>query len=340
MTPTRHRRLSLALAVALGAALALPTPSLATTVSRVFIEGFSGPAVTIGDSTGVADNLSVSGAQTTTVRVSSVAKTGPGPPITAGSGCSQTSATVVTCPAATFLIASLAGGADILSDATNLTVSLDGGAGNDRLLAGAGGGTINGGTGDDRLGGGPGADTERGGDGNDFVGGGTSDTGSDTLEGGAGFDTLQAADGVSDARIDCGTPGFIEGIVPGPDIAEIDLTPNEPAPVGCETVREGAKDQHPLVQVRRGSGRIRGGRVAIRLRCPKAAPGRRCAGRVSVKKGRSTLARGRYRISKGRTRTVRLRLGRRARGRVEVLTSERDTAGRPETTRTLIRLRP
>jgi RTX calcium-binding nonapeptide repeat (4 copies) len=339
MTSTRHRRLGLAVALALGAALALPAPSLATTVSRVLVEGFSGPAVTISDGTGVTDGLSVSGSQTTTVRVSSVSRTGAGSPITAGSGCSQTSATVVTCPAATFLLATLAGGADSLTDATNLTVSLNGGASNDRLFAGSGGGTINGSTGDDRLGGGPGADTERGGDGNDRVGGGTSDTGRDTLEGGAGFDRLDAADGVSDAKIDCGSPGFIEGIVPGPDVALTDLTAKEPTPVGCETVQEGAKDQHPLVQVRRGSGRIRRGRVAIRLRCPKAAPGRRCRGRVSVKKGRRTLARGRYRIRKGRTRTIRLRLRRRARGRVRVLTRERDTNGRPETTRTLIRLR-
>src|SRR3954447_8057890 len=98
MTPTRHRRLGLAVVIALGAALALPAPSLATTVSRIFVEGFSGPAVTISDGTGVTDSLSVTGSKTTTVRVSSVSRTGAGSPITAGSGCSQTSATVVTCP--------------------------------------------------------------------------------------------------------------------------------------------------------------------------------------------------------------------------------------------------
>ena len=325
--------------VVLCAGLALPAQVLATTVSRVFIEGFSGPAVTISDSTGVTDALSVSGSQATTVRVSSVGRTGPGAPITAGSGCGQTSATVVTCSGATFLLATLGARSDSLNDGTDLQVSLEGGEGNDRLIAGSGGGTVSGGAGDDTLDGGPGSDTERGGDGSDRVGGGTRDTGRDTLEGGSGFDTLDAADAVSDAKIDCGSPGFIEGIVPGPDIAKIDLTAKEPTPVGCETVQEGAKDQHPLVQVRRGSGRVRRGRVAIRLSCPRAAPGRRCAGTATVRKGKRTLARGRYNIRKGRTRTITFRLRRRALGRVRVLTRERDTTGRPETTQTLISLR-
>jgi Ca2+-binding RTX toxin-like protein len=337
--PIRHRRHAMVVAAALGATLALPASALATTVSRTFTEGFAGPSVNISDSAGVTDSLTVSGTRATTVKVSSVGKNGAGAAITAATGCTQTSATVVTCPGATFLLATLAGGSDFLGDSTDLEVSLNGGANNDRLFAGSGGGSLTGGAGDDTLKGGPGADTERGGDGNDRVGGGASDTGRDTLEGGNGFDTLDAADAVSDAKIDCGPPGFIEGIVPGPDVALIDLTAKEPQPVGCETVQEGAKDQHPLVQLRRGSGRIRRGSVAVRLQCPKAAPGRRCAGRVEVVKGRRTLARGRYRIRKGRTRTVKLKLRRRARGRAQVITHERDTHGRPETTQTLVNLR-
>lgn len=217
-------------------------------------------------------------------------------------------------------------------------MGLNGGSGNDRLTAGSGGGSLTGGTGNDTLNGRSGDDTERGGDGDDRVGGGVTDLGKDTLEGGNGFDTLDAADGVSDAKIDCGSPGFIEGISPG-DLALTDLTAKEPQPVGCETVQEGAKDQHPLVQVRRGSGRVRNGIVSVRLYCPSAAPGRRCAGTVRVVKSGRTVARGRYQIAKGRTRTIRLRLSGGGRGSAEVRTRERDTEGRPETTKTLIQLR-
>jgi Ca2+-binding RTX toxin-like protein len=442
-----------------GAALALPATVQATTVSLAFVE--LGTRVDIIDGSGVADSLVASGSTTAGVTVTSTGRP-TGRPITAGAGCVQTSATVVSCPAAQLMSATLAGGSDSVTNRTNLVASVDGGPDNDRLTAGFGTNTLEGGPGDDvllngenaaadnivrtisllgeegddlfdlsgnrqgpdtargglgfdtatysrrldqavtvtldntandgsrptktssenddvrlenvtgggqgdsltgsatanvlsggagndsllglagpdTLLGGPGNDIERGGGGGDLIGAleagdaAAQDPGRDTLEGADGFDFLHAADGVSDARIDCGPPTTEIG-----EVATIDLTPQEPQPVGCEVVQEGAKDQHPLVQVRRGSGRVRNRLVAVRLSCPRAAPGRRCAGRVRVVKSGRTLAGGRYRIRKGRRRTVRLRLRLRARGRAQVLTRERDTRGEPETTRTLIRLR-
>jgi hemolysin type calcium-binding protein len=467
MILTQHRRRDLVAAAALAVTLALPAPALATTVSRSTVEGI-GDFVGISDTAGVADGLVASGATTGGVTVTSVGREG-GAPITAGPGCTQTSSTVVSCPSAPLLLATLAGGADSLIDRTNLSESFDGGAGADRLTAGTGGGSIRGGTGNDILRnaetaaadgiaraltlrgddgndtldlsgnrsgrdtahggagldtatyarrldaavevalddiandgglppltlpgqpqqpgeqddvrsdvenvegggrsdfltgsagsnqlsgnagndtirglagsdallGGAGNDVERGGDGGDKVGALTAsdalaqDPGRDTLLGEGGFDILHAADGESDARIDCG-PGETEiG-----ELATIDLP--DPEPIACEVVQRGFRDQHPLVQVRPASGRIEAGSVAVRLACPAAAPGRRCAGTVKVVRKGQTLARGRYRIRKGRRATLNLPLSGGARGRAQVLTRERDTEGRPETTRTRIRLR-
>ncbi|WP_326937897.1 calcium-binding protein [Frateuria sp. Soil773] len=64
---------------------------------------------------------------------------------------------------------------------------INGGAGDDVILAGAGADTLNGGAGNDQLSGGAGADTLEGGDGNDTLYGGD---GSDNLSGGLGEDVL------------------------------------------------------------------------------------------------------------------------------------------------------
>jgi hypothetical protein len=338
MTRTVNSRLILVATATLVAALALTAPALATTVS--FGANEVGTTVDIVDGAGVTDNLTASGSTSAGVTVKSFGKPS-GRPITAGSGCTQTSATVVHCPPAVFLLATLAAGSDTLTDHTDLIDGLNGGSSNDRLFGGTGNGTLTGGAGNDTLIGGAGNDTERGGDGDDRIGALTAadavlqDPGWDTLDGGNGFDTIHAADGVRDTKIDCGTPGFIEGLIG--DVATIDLT--DPQPTLCESVQQGAKDQHPLVQVRRGSGRVAAGRVAVRLACPKAAPGKRCAGTVRVVRKGRTVARGRYRIKKGRRSTVKLRMRRSALGGAQVLTRERDTHGRLEKTRTLIRLR-
>jgi Ca2+-binding RTX toxin-like protein len=468
MTRTRHRRWDLAAVAVAALVLGLPAQALATTVSHQTVEGI-GEIVTINDGTGVTDNLAVAGAASSGVTVTSLGRP-TGTPITAGPGCSQTSPTVVSCPRASVLVATLAAGADTLIDRSNLVDSVNGGSGADRLTAGPGGGSLTGGTGNDllrnaetaaadgiarqltlsggdnndtldlsgnrsgrdtaqggagtdtatyarrldgRVGvaldniandgepgplslpgqpqqpgeqddvrsdvenlegggqsdsltgsgvanqlsgnagndtinglggsdvllGGPGNDTERGGEGGDRLGALTStdalaqDPGRDSMRGEGGFDILHAADGEPDTRIDCGTGESDIG-----ELATIDLT--DPVPIACEVVQEGFRDQHPLVQVSQRSGRVRRGLVAVRLACPRAAPGRRCAGKVTVVKRGRVVARGRYRIRKGRRSVVRLVLLRPGSGRAQVRTRELDTEGRPETTRTRIRLRP
>lgn len=323
------------MAAAACVALTLPAPALATTVSAGANE--IGTTVNIVDGTGVTDSLRASGSTSTGVKVTSTGRPA-GRPITAGTGCTQTSTTVVSCPGAQFLIATLGAGADSLTDSTDMIAGFNGGASNDRLIGGTGNGTLTGGPGDDTVVGGAGNDTERGGTGSDVIGAfsageaAAQDPGRDTLQGGDGFDFIHAADGLRDATIDCGPPTTEIG-----EVATIDLT--DPQPVLCEVVQQGFRDQHPLVQVRRGTGRVRGARVAVRLACPKAAPGKRCAGTVRVVKRGQTVAQGRYRIRKGRKRTVKLDLLGPAKGRAQLVTRELDTEGRPETTRTRIRLR-
>jgi Ca2+-binding RTX toxin-like protein len=83
---------------------------------------------------------------------------------------------------------SLTGG----DDAYGVADLLQGGAGNDTLVAGAGTNTLQGGDGDDLLTGNDDDDMLQGGDGNDTLLGGA---GNDTLDGGAGRDTLNGGDG-------------------------------------------------------------------------------------------------------------------------------------------------
>ena len=84
---------------------------------------------------------------------------------------------------------------------TPIPATLNGEAGNDYLVGGAGDDTINGGDGNDVLIGDGGNDTLNGGAGNDFMSGGggndtlNGDSGDDTLLGGSGDDTLNGDDG-------------------------------------------------------------------------------------------------------------------------------------------------
>jgi len=85
--------------------------------------------------------------------------------------------------------------------------TLNGGNGNDFLLAGTAGATLNGGNGDDTLNGGPGNDTLNGGAGNDTLVGdnttqffrpsGAQPSNQDTLNGGDGNDTLYPSNGTN-----------------------------------------------------------------------------------------------------------------------------------------------
>jgi hypothetical protein len=106
----------------------------------------------------------------------------------------------------------------------DVLTGFDGGAGNDRIVAGTAAVGISGGSGDDTLTGGAGADTISGGDGNDRITGGR---GADELSGGAGADrfvfsapdTFRRADsidafetGIDRILLDA---GVFEGLDPG-----------------------------------------------------------------------------------------------------------------------------
>ena len=212
---------------------------------------------------------------------------------------------------------------------------LSGGPGNDKLRGGAGSDTLLGGSGDD---------TERGDGGSDTLGAHparlgvfrlapSADSGVDTFDGGDGVDRIYSADGQADAQVACGDPDR-DG--PGGDSAALDLA--DRAPSGCERVQRAARDQFPVVRVL-AIGRTRGGSLPVRLGCPRRAPGLRCRGTVSVLRGGRTLGRIRYDLRGGRTRTVRVPLRRRGRGRAQLRTRERDARNMPETTATGFRLR-
>jgi Ca2+-binding RTX toxin-like protein len=332
-------RRSLALVSALAACLAvLPTAAWATTVSRDERDN-----VVIDDNTAVVDQVVVDGLFDEEIVVTSTN----GTPITALSPCTQASPTVAACPASVAdrvrgVKANLSGGDDTIVDqAGGVDVDFDGGDGNDTLTAGFGTDLLRVGPGDDRLNGnngndtlegGPGNDVEIGGNGDDRLGGadGTRailDTGADTFEGGNGSDLLFTADAVTDSAINCS----VRPVDSAFDFAGTDLV--DPRTRGCDLVQVAAKDQHPTVQVRGRTVSTRGGRAAVRLQCPRRAPGGRCDGTVTILKGRRVIARGNYRLRGAQSRTVRLRLRRRATGRAEIVTRERDTQGRPETTR-------
>ena len=379
---------------------ALPASAQAVTVSP-----FGGDLL-IEDTANVSDKLEIGGSRQAGYTVRST----DGRPVTAGQGCTQTNATTVTCGGDEVFVL-LAGGADVLTDRSDLagginmgdgndtvtdlnraalgstnttfeggpgsdtvsyrgrpeavTVTLDdltgdgaagevdnvrsdvekliGGNGADRLTGSAGDNllfgqrgndTLRGGAGNDGLVGGPDNDTEFGGPGDDTLGAQSrestfpDDIGTDRLIGEEGDDLLRTHDGIADSLIDCGGQAA--------DRAVIDLV--DPEPTGCTQVERAQKAQHPTVQVRGGVLEVRGGQVAVRLSCPRGAPGRRCVGVVEIRKGRRLVSSARYRLRAGRRRTVRLPVGR-VRGRAEVRTRERDTRGRPETTRTKVLLR-
>ena len=162
---------------ALAACLAvLPAAAAATTVSRDERD-----RIVIDDNAAVVDQITVDGLFDEEVVVTSTN----GTPITALSQCTQTSPTVVACPASLAnrvegIQANLSGGDDTIVDQSGIDVDFDGGDGNDTLTASAGTDLLRGGPGGDRLSGnngndtlegGPGDDVENGGNGNDRLGG-------------------------------------------------------------------------------------------------------------------------------------------------------------------------
>src|SRR5205823_2301903 len=117
-------------------------------------------------------------------------------------------------------------------------VSMDGGAGNDRLYGGDGNDTLSGGAGNDDVRGHAGADVLDGGDGNDTVNG---YSGADILHGGAGDDSL-APDAYEDPSADVVDGG------PGVDTVEGDYSSrfaSGPPPHVTFTLAGGADDGRP-----------------------------------------------------------------------------------------------
>jgi hypothetical protein len=335
----RTRGRSSVVAMALFACLALlPAAARATSVEKAGDRD----DILISDNAGVTDQLVVSGLFDEAVIVTSTN----GTPITAEGDCAQTSPTVVTCPGVRQLSANLGGGDDsIVEDAGNVDTEFNGEAGNDTLTGGANDNVLGGGPGDDNLNGnngrdtlegGPGSDTESGGAGDDRLGGadGTRaplDTGADSFDGGLGADLLFTADGQNDRFITCSPQQDAAFDFAGVDLLDLRVR-------NCDLIQRAAKDQHPTVQLRARTVRVRGGRASVQLQCPRSAPGGRCDGTAEIVKSGRVIARGSYRLRRGQTRTVRLRLRRRASGRAELHTAERDTQGRPETTSSRIRL--
>jgi hypothetical protein len=329
-------------------ALGFPGMAGATTVER---PGDS-KRIMIDDQVGVVDQLEVRDSQFLENSVDVVSVSGVPLVAVPGPFCTQQSPTIVTCQAAndSRIDVSLGGGDDALVHKVLLSGNIAGGDGNDVLTGSNVADTLRGQAGNDRLSGAAGNDVligdlgddvELGGLGDDKVGATgiaqslNADPGLDTLSGGLGRDDLFSNDGTTDKEINChGVQGGRDALR---EVAVVDLV--DPQPLFCETVGQAFRDQHPLVQVRGRTVELRGGRAIVRLRCPSAAPGGTCIGRARLVRRGRTIASGRYRLRAGRRRTLRLRLRRRAGGTAEVRTLEKDTEGRPETTRTKVRLK-
>jgi Ca2+-binding RTX toxin-like protein len=129
---------------------------------------------------------------------------------------------------------------------------------------------------------------------NDIAGGGGDDliaggAGRDTLAGTGGNDRIDALDGAGGDRVLCSD---------GVDVAFADAS---------DIVADEACEKLAWAPAIRGARlRLRGGRIAIALTCPKAAS--RCRGTLLLRSKRSaTLARASYRMRPGKRVTLRLR---------------------------------
>lgn len=217
------RRLGLIAALTLTAAFAV-VPAAASAAATA---SYSGTTVTYTGDAGV-NSVSVTGPSSQYVFTESTG-------ITAGTGCTQTSATVATCPTSgsvTSIVMNMGAGNDVVTigDGTNNheqpytmngeagddTLSapdqadtLNGGLGNDTLNGGKGNDTLNGNENDDTLNGGDGIDNASGNDGADLINGDKNDdilsggAGNDTINGGAENDTITA--GTGDDTVNGGT---------------------------------------------------------------------------------------------------------------------------------------
>jgi hypothetical protein len=157
-------RLAVAVALAIVAMLAVPAASLA---AAAYVDTYHDNLTYMAGS-GERNNVAV------TVSGTTYTITDPGATITPGSGCTKVTSSSVTCVPVyggpINYVAVLSGDQDdrvTIGDGINSWV--DGGSGNDRLVAGSGSNWLFGNTGDDYLDGGLGSDLLNGGDGNDTV---------------------------------------------------------------------------------------------------------------------------------------------------------------------------
>ena len=156
----------------------------------------------------------------------------------------------------------------------------------------------------------------------------TGGEGVDTLVGNAGEDTLEAREPISAGSglrdvLSCGSPSlFTKGsigllgifaTVSGTDRLEADLADVKPA--DCEELIDMAVDEPAPVAISRSAHRVRGGNLAARLTCPRAAR-RTCRGtfRLAGRHPGSRIAS--FVLGRGVTRDVRLRLKRGAKAAI------------------------
>lgn len=126
------------------------------------------------------------------------------------------------------------------------------------------------------------------------------------------------------------------------DRVTVDLTDVVADPRQCNTIRRAPKDQFPVVAIKGRKAKVRNGRAAVKLKCPKKVATKGCRGKLTVKrgkKGKGKLGSKRYRIKKGKKKTVRVRVGGH-RGTVTAIAREKGTDGRPKTTRAQLKVRP
>lgn len=235
------------------------------------------------------------------------------PLVSAGLGCRQIDAHLVSCRASIPKIkVDLNAGPDSLHVFSNKPLEANGGTGDDYIAGGDGPNTIDGGPGDDRL-----------------VGGSKADT----YVGGLGADRIAAVDGLPD-QIDCGG---------GNDTASVDLKDPDPLPRNCDQVDRSPVDSFPNLLIALRPTRARAnGTVPVKVGCsPLWKPA--CKGTFAIDTGRgrhpAKLGALKYRLRPKKIVTLNVPLSRRGRAYVSArrkrtlrfVAQEKDSKGRPKT---------
>jgi Ca2+-binding RTX toxin-like protein len=195
------------------------------------------------------------------------------------------------------------------------------------LTGGSGADNLGGSTGADRIDGGPGADTI------DALGG------ADTVSGGAGGDTIQARDGAPD-NIACGSEV---------DSAAVDT--EDTVSADCENVDRPAVPNTNPADVTGpkiallATAKLADGKVTVGVSCPAGEPTGCKQGKLTLKLGKTMLARGKFTAAAGKTVKVKLAIPQKLRSRlyvgkrVSLTASATDQAGNPGSATRLVRLK-